>query len=59
MRLENSSARFVRRPEEQLRFKHLLCMLVWAKSRTGRSSEEIVHSILRSGKDGIEWLFYQ
>jgi hypothetical protein len=59
MRVKESSARFVRLQEEQIKFNHLLCMLVWAKGRTGRPSDEIVHSVLRSGKDGIEWLFYQ
>lgn len=44
----------VRQPEEQARFRHLLRVLVWAKSKTGKSSAEITSLILRKGKDGFD-----
>jgi hypothetical protein len=51
--VKDSSANFVRLQEEKIRFNHLLRMLTWAKSKTGRSSAEIASLILRRGKDRI------
>jgi hypothetical protein len=55
IRVKGNSVSFVQRQEEEIKFNHLLRMLVWAKSRTGKSSAEITSIILRKGKDGIEW----
>ena len=57
--MKDSSVSFVRRPDEKARFQHLLRMLIWAKSKTGKSSAELISLILRRGKDGIEGSFYQ
>ncbi len=35
--------------EEEMRFRHLLRILVWAKKTTGKSSEHIVSTILNAG----------
>ncbi len=45
---------FTRQPEEIMKFKHLVQMLVWAKGKTGKSSAEIISVILRRGKMEIE-----
>ena len=37
---------FKRLPEEDMKFKHLLKMLVWLKIKTGKPSGEIIHTIL-------------
>jgi hypothetical protein len=52
--VNDSSARFVRQPDEKARFNHLLHMLIWAKNKTGRSSAEIASLILHWSKDGID-----
>jgi len=57
--VKDSSASFVRLPDEKARIQHLLRMLIWAKSKTGKSSAELISLILRRGKDGIEGSFYQ
>ena len=58
MSVKDSSASFVRRPDEKARFQHLLRMLIWAKSKTGKSSAEITSLLLRRGKDGIQQHLY-
>jgi len=59
MRVKNNVNGFVRRPDEQEKFQHLLRVLVWAKNKTGKSSAEVASLILRRGKEGIERHFSQ
>jgi hypothetical protein len=46
---------FARRPDEQARFRYLVHLLVRVKSKTGRSSGEVVNAVLTKGKDEINW----
>lgn len=48
------SGNYVRQLEEKAKFQNLLRTLIWAKSRTGKSSAEITSVILRRGKDGLD-----
>lgn len=59
MRVKDSIGSFVRQPDEQAKFQHLLRVLVWAKNKTGKSSAEVASLILRRGKEGIERHFSQ
>ena len=43
-----------RKPEERIKFKYLVQMLVWAKTHTGKSSGEIVGAILKKGKVEVD-----
>jgi len=56
--MKDGNVSFVRLPDERDRFKSLLAMLIWAKSKTGKSSAEIASLILRRGKDGIQQYLY-
>ncbi|HMM19287.1 MAG TPA: hypothetical protein PKA10_01030 [Selenomonadales bacterium] len=43
-----------RKPEERIKFKYLVQMLVWAKRKTGRPSSEIVGVILKKGRFEVD-----
>jgi len=50
---------FARKPEEVIKFKSLLRMLIWVQNNAGKSSVEVVSMTLRKGQAVLDqsWNF--
>ncbi len=48
-----------RLPEDVIKFKHLLKMLVWTKKQTGRPSGEIIQAILTKSNKSLTFMVHQ